>query len=179
MDWSPWHKGRRQCSLPRLEREASLDWEFVRAPWKWWCVWLISGGPLRRSGLSRSPTAFQKYFVRGVIRCVVAATAPNYFALQSGTNLRQREQPCLNRVRVCNHACGSASSRVPALPNAQTALLICPTAWCALQVVRRAFSSLMWFCHTQQDRYPLELPREIRGASSMARFAWTIKRSKA
>jgi len=54
--------------------------------------------------------------------------APNYFALQSGTNLRQREQPCLNRVRVCNHACGSASSRVPALPNAQTALLICPTA---------------------------------------------------
>ena len=26
------------------------------------------------------PTAFQKYLVRGVIRCVVAATAPNYFA---------------------------------------------------------------------------------------------------
>ena len=39
----------------------------------------------------------------------------------------------------------------------------------SLQVIRQPFSGV--FRHTQHDRYPLERPREIRGASSMARFA--------
>src|SRR6516225_5545970 len=103
------------------------------------------------------PHGFPKILGKGRDSLCCCGNSSELFRLCTGAAV-------LEPLRFCQQPRSRASQRANCLVDMPDGLM-CPASGSSA-----IFQSYV-ICHTQQDRYPLELPREIRGASSMARFA--------